>query len=290
MAGLLGALVGVMLAFLAQVFDRRIREAGELERLAGSPLLGIVPLTDPNRKRTPEVAEAFKILRAGLVYFNLSRKLRAVAVCSPLKGEGKTTVATNLATALARAGWTVIVVDADMRHPQVAPRLGVSGKRGLGDVLVGACGLDEALTDVEVREGRLRVLPSGRPPPNPSELIASREMRNLLEELRVMADLVVIDTPPTLQVGDAIALLDQVSGVLVVGRLGETTRDAMRRMISVVETAGGDVLGVVATATKAGLYGYGDYGGYAYEAHEPRSNGRSARARKPKRRKLSGRL
>jgi capsular exopolysaccharide synthesis family protein len=274
-----------MVAFLVQLFDRRIREAGELEQLAGSPLLGIVPLADPDGKQPREVAEAFKILRAGLVYFNLSRKLRSVAVCSPLKGEGKTTVATNLAAAVARAGWTVIVVDADMRHPQVAARLDVSGTRGLGDILAGSCTLDDALTDIEVGEGRLRVLASGRPPPNPSELIASREMRNLLTELGVMADLVVIDTPPTLQVGDAIALLDQVSGVLVIGRLGKTTREAMRRMLSVVQTAGGDTLGVVATATKGGLYGYGDYGGYEYETKDARSNGKSSKL-PPKRRKV----
>jgi capsular exopolysaccharide synthesis family protein len=214
--------------------------------------------------------------------FNLDRRVKSVAVCSPLKGDGKTTVATNLATAVARTGKQVIVVDADMRHPQVHKRMAMSGKLGLADVLTGECSLQEALVEAKVKEGRLLVLPSGRPPANPSELIASEEMRALLVELCANSDLVIIDTPPTLQVSDAIPLFDRVSGVVVIGRLDKTTRQAMRRLVNVVETAGGSTLGVVATASDSSrLYGYGDYGGYrakygaSYVSKWAEGNGRS---------------
>lgn len=259
---LLGALIGVSLALLMESLDRRVRDSDELETLAEAPLLGIVPLAGPNgSKRKTMMAEAFQTLRASLFQFNLDRAVHSIVVCSPLKGDGKTTVATNLATALARAGKCVVLVDADMRHPQVHSRLAVRASPGLGDVLSGESALGEALVEGRVKEGRLLILPSGQPPSNPSELIASEGMRTALTEMQAIGDVVIIDTPPTLQVSDAVPLFERVSGVVVIGRLDKTTRPAMRRLMSVVEAAGGTTLGVVATAEQSSkMYGYGGYG------------------------------
>jgi capsular exopolysaccharide synthesis family protein len=263
-------LLGAGLALLSEQLDRKVRDPLDFEELTGTPLLGIVPQAAfPDHRPTADVPEAFQTLRASLTYFNINKPLRSVVITSPLKGDGKTTVATNLASAVARGGKTVILVDADLRHPQVDARIGERAESGLGAVLVGEMDLDEALVQTEIADGRLQLLPSGAPPPNPSELIGSDRMRWLLDQLEGKADLVIIDTPPALVVSDAIPLFERASGVVVIGRVDETTKDAMRRLTKVVLTAGGMLLGVVATGARgSGLYGYGygAYGGYAPDA------------------------
>jgi tyrosine-protein kinase len=265
LALIIAILIGIGLAFGLDRMDRTIRDPLDLEKLAEVPLLGIVPASAfPGEDSTSDVPEAFHTLRAGLTYFNVDRPLRTVLITSPLKGDGKTTIAVGLAAAVARGGKEVVLVDADLRHPQVAARVGANASAGLGDVLVGERPLAEALVDVPTNNGRLRILPGGPPPPNPSELVASDRMRSLLEELATEGDLVLLDSPPALVVSDAIPLFKEVSGVVVIGRVDETTRDAMRRLVNVIRTAGGTVLGVVATGARgSGLYGYGAYGGYA---------------------------
>jgi capsular exopolysaccharide synthesis family protein len=194
-----------------------------------------------------------------------------VLVSSPAQGDGKTTVATNLARAAALAGKDVILVDADLRRPQVATRFDVESTAGLGGVLVGEAGLDEAFVEPDLDKpagGRLRALPAGPPPPNPSELLASQRMKDLLERLVGMCDLVVIDSTPLLTVSDSIPLIELVSGIVAVARLDSTSKDAVRRLESVISNAGGTLLGTVATgATTAGLYGR--YG-YAYSDYASR--------------------
>jgi capsular exopolysaccharide synthesis family protein len=265
MALILSVFVGVALVFVVDGLDRRIRSVDELEGIGRVPLLGIVPLPNTNGYKRLEAVEAFRMLRASLTYFNVDRQLRIVVVSSPLKGDGKTTVVTNLGEAIARTGKDVILVDADLHQSQVASRFGKSAELGLASVLVGECTLEGALIDIELDDGRMRVLPGGVRPPNPSELLASHEMRQLLTRLSSMTELVIVDTPPTLQVSDAIPLFERASGVVMIARLGKTTRDAMRRLVSVIETSGGTPLGVVATGSKtSNLYGYGAYGGYGW--------------------------
>jgi capsular exopolysaccharide synthesis family protein len=265
LALVLSVFVGVALVFVVDGLDRRIRNVDELEDISGVPLLGIVPLPNTEGYKRLEAVEAFRMLRASLTYFNIDRQLNMVVVSSPLKGDGKTTVATNLAKAIARTGKDVIVLDADLHQSQVASRFEKSSEAGLASVLVGESTLEDELLDVELEDARVRILSGGPRPPNPSELLASQEMKELLSRLSSMTDLVIVDTPPTLQVSDAIPLFERASGVVMIARLGKTTRDAMRRMVSVIETSGGTPLGVVATGSKAsGLYGYGAYGGYGW--------------------------
>jgi polysaccharide biosynthesis transport protein len=264
LAVVVALIVGVGLAFLLEALDRRVRSPEEFEDLTNAPLLAMIPLSGPDGSRpSAQAAEAFQTLRASLTYFNIGRKLESVIVCSPFKGDGKTTVATNLALAVARTGKHVILVDTDLRHPQVAERLDLEAELGLADVLVGERQLYQVLKDVDVGGGQLQILPSGPPPPNPSELLSSVRMRTLLVELSATADLLIIDTPPALQVSDVMPLLEQASGVLVIGRLGKSTKHQMQRLMSVINTAGGSALGVVATGARStGLYGYGGYGYY----------------------------
>ena len=266
---LLSGIVALLLAFgavvLAQGADRKIRDPMELEELTDRPLLSTVPRSAFGDVDHGGVAgaEAFQTLRGSLTYFNIDRPIDSVLISSPLPGDGKTTVATNLAIAMARAGKDVILVDGDLRRPRVASRFHVTPKpAGLGGVLVGEVGLEEALIEYELDTpgGWLRLLPADPPPPNPSELLASERMERLLDQLTRMSDLVIIDSTPLLTVSDSLPLIEIVSGVVAVARLNETSKDAIRRFERVVGTAGGTLLGSVLTgASAAGLYG-----GYGY--------------------------
>jgi tyrosine-protein kinase len=263
--------------------DRRIRDADDLERLLGVPVLVHIPETafPGGGSGGQEVREAFQTLRASLTTFNVDRKLETVIVSSPMHGEGKTTVATNLAIALAQDERDVILVDGDLRRPQVMSRFGSSIEWGLDAVLLGERSLDDALLELEVEgTGRLRLLPGGITAPNPAVLLGSRRMRSLLGELSARTDLVVLDTPPILAVSDAIPLLDDVSGTVLVARVDYSSSDAVKRAAQVIEAAGGALLGAVATGTHAaGLYGYEDH---AYSL--PGGRGLSLRRRRRRRR------
>jgi len=283
----LGLVGGLLLAlgavFVAEAADRRIRHPEDLEELTGLPLLAVIPHgAFPGRKATSHADEPFHMLRSTLMFFNVERPLSTILIASPVKGDGKTTVATGLAVAAAQGGRDVILVDADLRRPQASSRLGVAGDavssgHGLAAVLTGQLSLGDALVDVRIgddetdgqisakMQGRLRLLPAGGTPPNPSELIASGRMQDLLSEIVQMTDLVLIDTNPLLRVSDSLPLLDSVSGVVLVAKLNSTTRDAVRRLQKTIANTTANVLGVVATDAKGGLYGRFGYGsGYGY--------------------------
>jgi succinoglycan biosynthesis transport protein ExoP len=288
LAFVVALLMAVGLAFVLDRLDRRIRDSEDLASLTGTPLLGEIPSAAfSNRARTPVALEAFRMLRTNLTYFNVDRPLKSILVTSPLKAEGKTTVATNLAKAMAQAGQDVIFVDADLRGPEVGPGPG-AGEDGLVDVLAGERDLDAVMGEMEVRGGRLRILPSGTPPPNPSALLSSDAMRSLLGWLAEDADVVVLDTPPMLAVSDALPLVGQVSGVVLVGRLGRTTRDAIRRLTAVISNTGGVLLGVVATGGKArGVSGAATYEAETADESAPNGQVLGAPARSGTRRRLS---
>ena len=275
LALVLAILLGVGLVILVDRMDRRLRDANEVEKLTGVPLLAVISREAfPGGRPSKRHALAFQTLRDSLTYFNVDEALTTIAITSPLKGEGKTTVATNLAVSLARSNKKVILVDADLRRPQVGRRMGVDESRGLSSVLLGA-DLEETLAEVPPFGSRLRVLPAGPKPPNPSELIGSKRMSALLGELTELADVVVIDTTPLLVVSDAFPLLEQVSGTVGIARLDHTPRDAIQRMVEITTTAGGRVFGMVATGAKGGsLRGY-DYG-YGYDSEIPVVGARSS--------------
>jgi receptor protein-tyrosine kinase/non-specific protein-tyrosine kinase len=264
---ILALLIAAALAPLLDRLDRHIREPGELEEVLKAPLLAMIPDDAfPGHPPGAHVRESFQTLRASLTYFNVDRPLSTLVVTSPIQQDGKTTVAVNLALAYALDERNVVLVDADLRRPQVAVRLGKEVSVGLEAVLAGERTLQEALVDVDAGAGRLRILPGVTPPPNPAVLLGSQRMRLLLAELAEQADVVVIDTPGLLAVSDAIPLINQAAGSLVVARLNRTTKEAMRRANQVIAAAGGTVLGAVATGAHAGgiygYYGYGDYGDY----------------------------
>lgn len=265
MAFFLALLLSAALIPMLDRLDRRIRNASELEDLLEAPVLAVVSDDAfPGHPPSFHVRESFETLRSSLTYFNVDRTLSSLVVASPIPQDGKTTVAINLAIAYALDERDVILVDGDLRRPQVAARLGKEVSVGLDSVLVGERTLDEALSYVDVGAGRLRILPGAIPPPNPAVLLGSQRMRMLISELSEQVDVVLIDTPGLLACSDAIPLFNQVSGTVIVARLNRTPQDVVRRTRQVVTSAGGSVLGSVATgAHTGGIYGYyGYYGGY----------------------------
>ena len=263
LAFVVALLVAAGAVALAERLDRRLHDSRDLEKLTHTPLLAQIPSSAfPGAAPDPQLPIVFQTLRDSLTYFNVDQRLASLLVISPLKGDGKTSVATNLAVAFARAGKQVILVDADLRSPQIGIRMGTPSMPGLSEVISGNAEIQEALLEIEPFGSYLRVLPGGSVPPNPSEMLGSARMSTILAELSEMSDLVLIDTAPVLVVSDAFPLFDQVAGIVGVSRLEQTPREAITRAIEVASSAGGRVLGMVATGAKQAGEGYGY--GYGY--------------------------
>jgi capsular exopolysaccharide synthesis family protein len=269
--------MGLGLAFLLERLDRRMRGQEDLEAIYRLPRLGTVPKSaalarsaceEGGRQAVlpPAEAEAFSLIRAHLRFFNVDRELRTILVASAAPGDGKTTIARHLAEAAARVGARVLLLEVDLRHPTLAQQPGIQSGPGLADVLIGAMPMDEATQRVELEappgaatRGRtLDVLAAGAVlPPNPAELLESRAMEAVLEQAKSTYDLVVIDTPPLTAVSDAFPLLTKVDGVVIVGWVGRSRRDAAERLHKILASSGAPLLGVIANGSK--LVGPGSY-------------------------------
>jgi polysaccharide biosynthesis transport protein len=265
LGAVLGLLLGLSIAFLLERFDRRVRRPEELEEIYGLPILGAVPksaaLSGKGTVLSPAEAEAFGLIRAHLRFFNIDRDLRMVLIASPAPGDGKTTIARHLAEAAARSGLRVLLLELDLRQPSLAEQLGIESGPGLADVLIGSVPMDQATRSIALRApssqgtgGRtLDVLAAGAVlPPNPAELLESRGMDGVLERARSAYDLVVIDTPPLTAVSDAFPVLTKVDGVVIVGRVGHSRRDAAEQLQQVLASSGAPLLGVIANESKSG--------------------------------------
>jgi capsular exopolysaccharide synthesis family protein len=247
---LIGLALGVGAAVLRNQLNTAIDGVAEVEQLTGAIPLGVVPY-DPSSTKQPLVdgdqhtmqAEAFRILRTNLQFANVDHPPRVIVVTSPQPGEGKTTAACNVALTLALGGARVVLVDGDLRKPAVGAYLGISSAAGLTSVLAG----QHELRDVVVSYGRntLAVLPSGPTPPNPSELLGSQQMADLLGTLANHYDLVVIDAPPVLPVTDAAVLAAIADGAVLVLRHARTRREEAQRAIQALTAVNAKLLGTV---------------------------------------------
>lgn len=216
-------------------------------------------------------AEAFRTIRTNLQYVDVDNPPKAVVVTSSMPGEGKSTTACNLAIAIAQGGARVLLLEADLRRPRVAEYLQVDGSRGLTDVLVGRLPLPQSV--IRWQRGLLDLLPAGTIPPNPSELLGSRHMASMVQELRKRYDMIIIDAPPLLPITDAAILSTIVDGAILVARHGVTRRDQLHSAAEALHQVNAPVLGTVLNfvpARKGRAYGYGYGYGYGYEA--PKTN------------------
>jgi receptor protein-tyrosine kinase len=279
--------LGIALAFLVERLDRRLRDPERVKEIFGRPVLTAIPaseeLSETAGPLPAHMAEPFRMLRANLRYFNVSQEAQSVLVTSAQPGDGKSTVAWNLAWAGGSAGKRTLLIEADLRRPSLARWAHETTPGGLSGLLSGQTQLEdivETLTSGDASGTRIQtidVLFAGPLPPNPDELIDSKRMRELIATAERTYDLVVIDTPPTSVVSDAIPLVKEVSGVLVVARLGRTNKDAAARLASQLENLDARVLGVVVNGVKVRRGSGYEYGyGYGYGSEAPaaaRANG-----------------
>lgn len=305
LGGALGLALGLGIAILRTVLDNRIHTLHDIEALTDRPVLGGIAF-DPEATKRPLIvhadprsprAESFRSLRTNLQFLNVDSGPRIFVVSSAGPGEGKSTTTANLAIALAETGARVLLVDGDLRLPRVADYMGIEGGVGLTDVLIGRIDVADALQKWGAND--LYVLPSGQVPPNPSEMLGSAAMDQVLKPLGEYFDYVLIDAPPLLLVTDAAVVGAKTRGVIVAAASGKTKKQELAGALRTLETAGVSLLGVVVTMLPTkGPDSYG-YGAYTYgsthdlgdaESSTKAKKSRSKSAKKssaPKRRKVT---
>ncbi len=294
---LLGGLAGVILAvsviFLRDFLDDTIKSREDVKRLFRLGTLGQIPqhethaevgLFIASQPRSP-VSETYRALRTNLEFSSVDTPLKTILVTSAGPGEGKSTVASNLAGVLAQAGKKVLLLDTDMRRPRVHQYLGLGNRFGLSDLFLGQGKLSDVVQTYEgPNHTTFEVVTTGAIPPNPGELLSSERMKTILKEASSMAGIVIIDSAPSL-VADSQVISANVDGVLVVVNTGETHAEPVRNLLESLQRTQTRILGLVLNRMKAhhgGSYsGYnGYYSGY-YHLDEEEGNGKKSRLRLP---------
>jgi capsular exopolysaccharide synthesis family protein len=279
---LAGVLVGVGGALLRNAADVSVKSPEQLVSAAGAPNLGVIaydsqvpkrPLIVHEDPQSPR-SEAFRQLRTNLQFVDVDNPRKVIVVTSAMPGEGKTTTTVNLAIALASAGARVLLIEADLRRPKVSTLLGLERTVGLTSVLSGRVVAEQVIQPWG--EGVLDVMASGPLPPNPSELLASRHMNEMLSDLRRRYDIVLIDSPPLLPVTDAAAIAPVTDGVILICRFKQTNRAHVEAAASAVKAVSAPLLGTVFTMVPgSGPHAYAQYNAY-YSAELPSPRPRSA--------------
>jgi capsular exopolysaccharide synthesis family protein len=277
--GILGLLIGVALALLAEALDTRVWNVDEVRDRLGLPILAQVPDPPANANRQPLMltdpwsiyAEPFRTLRTNLDLINRERGAKTMMFGSAGDEEGKSTTLANLAVALARSGRSVAVVDFDLRRPTLHRLFGVTSTPGLTDVVLGHVTLGEALKTVAFPNGEgsngqagngtalikgvVHVLASG-PSPVDFELIGDGSVSGILQELKARFDCVLVDTPPLLRVGDGLALSPHVDAMILVVRLNRVRRQSLTELTQALSTSPAKPLGIVATGVVGAEHRY----------------------------------
>lgn len=261
----LGLVLGLGWAALRTTLDTKVRAEPDVRAITDAPVLGLVSYDSGATGKAPHYvperlsvrAEEYRQIRTNLQFVDAASRPRSIVVTSSRGGEGKSVTALNLAMALADTGVSVCLVDADLRRPSVADYLGLEGAAGLTTVLIRRAVLDDVLQPVG--SGGLDVLTSGRTPPNPSELLGSRAMADVVAELESRYDVVLLDCAPLLPVTDATILSKTADGILLVAGGGIVTKDELTEATGKLATVGATVLGVVLNRVerKSGSRTYG---------------------------------
>lgn len=269
----LGLALAASWALVRKQFDVRVRTQADVEELTGHAVLGVIPDTRDLKKQREapgsvldmgHAGEALRQLRTNLRFAKVDQPPRAVVVTSANPGEGKSTIASNLAALIAKSGQDVVLIDGDLRKPMQATIFGLDAQIGLTQVLAGDVTVEDAL--VQTPTERLSLLPSGRIPPNPSELAGSRRMQELIEDL-ARTHFVVVDAPPLLSVTDGGLLAAASDGAILVGVVGKTHKAEMAMCTKQLAQVGAAMLGSVLNKAPRSTMGdvlYGHYGAAKY--------------------------
>ena len=282
---------GIVAAFLMESLDTGLRSIAEIESITELPSLAIIPrarrssgdqagtLTTAQRnigvltQPKSQFAEAFRSLRTSLLLSTAGHPPRCIVLTSATPSEGKTTAAGNLAAILAQRDTRVLLIDGDLRRPNIHHRFGLNGKIGLTTVLTGATKLEETVQSVP-EIPNLYILPSGPVPPFPTEMLSSGAMEAILKRCEEIYDYIVIDSPPILSVTDGVILARQADAVVLVVRHGKSSKHVVRRARDILLRAGAGITGIVLNAVDLNspeYYGYYGYSGYSYASVDSES-------------------
>lgn len=300
---LLGGLAGLVLVFavifLRRYLDVKVRTRTDVTEATEAGILGVLPETEMLEEKNlltnqddHTSQEAVRQLRTNLRFVNVDNPPQSVLITSSEPGEGKSTVSTSLARSLAESGQATILIDADLRRPTIGKKFNIDSNVGLTQVLAGDVELADAVRQHE--DSQLFILPSGRIPPNPSELLGSDKMRQLVKELSDEFT-VIIDVPPLLPVTDASLLSASVDGVILVASVGKTRKENLAEATKMLHKVKGNLIGAVINRTPvrglgSSYYGFGyagHYGGYSayYGEDEGKNNSKKRGAKRAKRKK-----
>ena len=283
LAFIAGLVLGVGVALLVDALDVKVHSVAEIEALTDIPVIATIPPLSKSRDGISmlsdsrgAVAEAYRFLRTNIDLANFSHDVRSLLITSPLPQQGKSTTVANLALVMLRAGKRVAVVEGDLRRPTLHSQFRVPNQQGVTSVIAGTASVNEAAHHLRLRESgatvttlseshatpqtlqaargvgedgslELTLLTSGPLPPNPGEMVASAQLASLVDDLEKDADYVLVDAPPLLAVGDATALASIVDGVIIVVRLGQTTREMIRHVEDFVSRVPARRMGIVVT-------------------------------------------
>jgi polysaccharide biosynthesis transport protein len=285
----MGLLGGFGLGCLVELADKTFHNPDEIVKQLNIPLIGHIPVIGQSKRYLVEnsviepvvctyhrpksqVSEAFRAVRTSLFFNTQGKQHSVIQITSPTPGDGKSTLASNLAVSIAQSGKRVLLVDADMRRPRQATTFGITAKTGFATVLTGESDWREVLYDCPEIEG-LTVMPCGAKPNNPAELSSSPQVKELIEEMRHEFDFVIIDTPPLLAVTDACPIAARVDGVILCIRIKKNVRVSAERATEMLSNLGANCIGLVVNGVGAqsgygSQYTYGAYrAGYSYNGY-----------------------
>ncbi len=284
LAAVVGGLVAVSGVILSEMLDNSVKTPDAAVLLTGAPVLGQIwyekdisgstgvgPMV-VLQKPLSLTAEAFRLLRANLEFASVDTPLNVILVTSSGPTEGKSTVALNLALVMALTGRQVLLVDGDMRKPRLHGYAGVEREPGLSNALIDhnadISSYLQPLSDVE----RLMLMPAGKAPPNPAELLGSRRMKELIDACRLIADVVIIDSPPLLAAADAAILAPQTNGALLIIEPGSSDKKAVALAAEQLHRSGAKLLGTVLNKVSMdNRGGYYQHYYYYYQSDEEQS-------------------
>ncbi len=269
-AGVLGLFFGILLAFLREQLDRTFKTTDDIEDKLGQATMGMVPLLSPKESEIPEIeylhnprspfAEKINHIRTGLLFSNIDQPPRRILVTSSSASEGKTTLASNLAVAFSQLGKTLLI-EVDLRKPSLAKRLNLASEQGLTELLMKPDVADEAIQPFG-NSGKLFILPCGAKPPNPLELLSSKQFQNLLTKLSEHFEYIILDAPPLLAVSDAAVLGHYTDARLLVVRAEKTLIKMAEDAIDLLRKSNVPPTGIVLSMADIKRMAY--YGGHYY--------------------------
>jgi receptor protein-tyrosine kinase len=286
--GLFGGLVaGVLIAFLVEMLDQSIRTQEDIEEKLKQPFLGVIPHAQIAEGRVYEplvsgglslTSEALRNLRTMVDFAGVGGRAKAFLVTSSVQGEGKTYVGANLAVAQAQLGETVLLIDGDLRRPNIHRSFGISAEKGLSDYLVSGRRPEDAAEFILKSEvPGLSVMPCGPRPPNPSELLNTPRLGALVAWARENFDRVVVDCTPMFPINDTLLWGRHIPSAVFVVRYGETHTPVIKNACQKLHTSGVKLLGVAVNASRPDGISYSSYGYYYQQYYH---DGEAAPSRK----------